>query len=337
MGRGWKILIGVLVVLAALLGVNALVVDSRTEEAEVTVPHGRILELPEGDVQVVDRGPRDASPIVLVHCFTCSLGWWDAMAPLLVHGLRGEPHRVVAIDLRGFGGSEKPSSGYSMENQADLVAAAMERLGIREATVAGHSLGGTVVTALAERSPELVDGVVIVDQAPNNGDEYEKDGLPFSAALTFVPVLGEGLWQVTPDFAIEDGLGAAFAPGYDVPDRFVDEFKRMTYTSYDSAPDAEDDYTDESGLDTRLGQAAVPVLAIFGEEEQIYDSPAALAAYARIPGAQTVLVPEAGHSPNVERPAETAGLVLRFAARTALARHAVQKGVQNENPVRPRP
>ncbi len=55
---------------------------------------------------------------MLIHGFTCAIDWWDRMMPLLERR-----HRVVAVDLLGHGGSEKPSSGYSMENQAKLVAA----------------------------------------------------------------------------------------------------------------------------------------------------------------------------------------------------------------------
>src|SRR6476620_8107153 len=103
MRRGWKIMIGVVVGVAVLLGLNAVVTDKETKPAEVTVPGGKILDLSGGDLQVVDRGPRDASPIVLIHCFTCAIDWWDRMMPLLTPS-----HRVVALDLRGHGGSEKP-------------------------------------------------------------------------------------------------------------------------------------------------------------------------------------------------------------------------------------
>jgi pimeloyl-ACP methyl ester carboxylesterase len=304
--RRMKIAIAVLTVIAVLLGVNALITSNETAGARVTVPGGRILSLPGGDLQVVDHGPRDAPPIVLLHCFTCAIDWWDRMMPMLQRG-----HRVVAFDLLGHGGSEKPDSGYSMENQADLVAQAMERLEVRNAVVVGHSLGGIVATALSEASPKLVDRLVIVGQAPEN-DGYGAD-LPFTAALTFTPVIGEALWQTTPDFALEDGLGVAFAPGYDVPDEFVEDFRRLTYTSYDESPRAEDAYTNSVPLDRRVRRSDVPLLAIFGAEEQIYDSEEALAAYAAI-GAETELIPGAGHSPNVERPALTAALLLGFAA-----------------------
>ncbi|HEX8690121.1 MAG TPA: hypothetical protein VF729_07745, partial [Solirubrobacterales bacterium] len=66
MGRGLKIGVVVVVALAVLLGLNAIVTSRETKDAEVTVPGGKILELPGGDLQVVDRGPRDGSPIVLL-------------------------------------------------------------------------------------------------------------------------------------------------------------------------------------------------------------------------------------------------------------------------------
>jgi pimeloyl-ACP methyl ester carboxylesterase len=330
MRRGWKILIGVVGVLAVLLTVNALLVDGETKSAEVTEPGGRILELDGGDVQVVDRGPRDGSPIVLLHCYTCAIDWWDRMMPLLERR-----HRVVAIDMLGFGGAEKPGSGYSMTDQAALVDEALSRLRVDDATVVGHSMGGTIGTALSEVPDNPVARFVDIDQAPNN-DDYEKEGLPFTAALAYIPVVGPALWRTMPDFAIEDGLSKAFAPGHDVPGAFVEDFRRQTYTSFDEAGQAETDFLDEEPLDSRLRGSGVPVLAIFGAEEQLYDPEKALAAYGALPGAETALVQGAGHSPNVEKPAQTAALVLGFADGGA-ARHRVQKAVQNEKPVRPRP
>lgn len=323
MGKGRKILIAALAVVAVLVvlvAVNAFVSGAETRPAEVRVPGGTLLDLDGGEVQVLERGPRDGSPVVLLHCYSCAIDWWDGMIPALARR-----HRVVAMDLRGFGGSEMPSSGYSMPEQADLVAETLEALEVRDATVVGHSLGGTVTTALAERFPELVSRAVIVDQAPDSS--FESEGLPPTAEATFVPVIGPALWRIAPDFTIEDGLSAAFAPGFDVPDEFVDDFRRMTYTSYDSAPDAEDDYSGEEPLDSRLRDAGIPLLAIFGAEEQLYHPQRSLAAYGRIPGARTRLVPGAGHSPNVERPALTASLVLAF----------MQEPVQERKPVRRRP
>jgi pimeloyl-ACP methyl ester carboxylesterase len=306
MGRGAKIAIGAVIVLAALLTVNTVVVDHETKEAGVTEPGGRILDLPGGKIEVVDRGPRQGSPIVLVHCFSCAINWWDRMMPRL-----DRTHRVLAVDLLGHGGSEKPTSGYTIPHQADLVAQAMARLGVRKAVVAGHSLGGSVVTALAERSPQLVRKVMIIDTPPS----HKGDSLGLIAKLGFAPVIGEFFWRVKPDFAVKKGLEVAFAPGFDVPDEFVEDVNRMTYSSYHDSPEGSGDYSDEEPLDQRMAKSGKPLMVIMGAEEQIINDPAErLAEYRRtVPGVKTRLIAGSGHSPNVEKPALTATLLLAFA------------------------
>jgi pimeloyl-ACP methyl ester carboxylesterase len=305
MRRGWKIALGALAALALVLTLNTVALESQSKDAEVTEDGAEILRLQGGDLQVLDRGPRDGRPIVLLHCFTCSIQWWDELIPLL-----DREHRVIAVDLLGHGGSEKPTDGYSIENQAQLVAQVLAQLRVEGATVVGHSLGGTVAVALAEQSRELVDRLVIIDQAPDNDFE---DGLGLLAEASFVPVLGEALWRIKMDWTIREGLEEAFAPGFDVPDEFVGDLRRMTYEAYDQAPGAEDDYSEETPLDERVRRSFVPLLAIFGSDDQIYDARESLRAYTNVPGAQTELVEGAGHSPNVEAPGETARLILGFA------------------------
>jgi pimeloyl-ACP methyl ester carboxylesterase len=314
LSRGWKILIAAVAVLAVLLAANTIAIDNETKPAEVTVDGGQILKLSGGDIQVWEDGPAQGGsgdpPIVLIHCYSCSLHWWGRMVPLV-----SERHRVIRVDLLGHGGSEKPQSGYSMEDQAALVGEALNQLDVEGAVVVGHSLGATVATALAEQSSELVDRVVDIDQAPDNSF----GSLPFIARLAYVPVLGELLGRVTPDFAVKDGYKDAFAPdfdiesGFDNPDQVVDDFRAMTYTSFDESSSAEDDYTEEIPLDERLTTAAVPLLVIFGDEDQIYDPEESAEAYEDVPGVRTALVAGAGHSPNVEKPEETARLILEFA------------------------
>lgn len=335
MGRGWKIAIGLVAAVAVLLAVNALVTGAETKSAGVTEPGGRIVHLPGGNLEVVERGPRGASPIVLVHCFTCAIDWWDGMIPLLARD-----HRVVAVDLLGHGGSEKPSSGYSIENQADLVAAALGRLGVRHAEVVGHSLGGTVSVALAERSPQLVGRVVIVDTGPT----HEEGDLGLIAWLAFQPVIGDALWRIKPDFSVRKGLEVAFAPGFDVPDAFVDDVDEMTYSAYTDSASESEDFSKEKPLDERMRDSGQPLLVIMGADEQIIDDPAArLAEYrATVPGVKTKLIQAAGHSPNVEKPAQAAALVLAFGRRKTPAKRVkakddLQEHVQKSEAVRGQP
>lgn len=312
MKRRWKILIGIGLGLVALLILNAVVVNNQTKQASTTVDGAQIVEAFGGEVQVTDTGPREAAPMVLIHCYTCSLRWWDAIQPELA-----KQRRVIRVDLLGHGGSQKPATGYSIEEQASTVASVLSSLGISGATVVGHSLGFSVATSLAEQSPDLVARLVDIDEAPNNdyGDR------PLEARLGYVPVLGQALWRTVPDFQIRDGLKEAFAPDYNLasgfedPDQVVTDFKSMIYRSFKESAQAEDDFTDSQPLDERLTALAIPLLVIFGSEDQLYDDPGEAAeAFADVPGVQTTIVEGAGHSPNVEKPKETAALLLEFSA-----------------------
>jgi pimeloyl-ACP methyl ester carboxylesterase len=312
--RRWKILIAIVVGLALLLAVNTLIVDAETKEARVTVDGGQILSLPGGEVQVtdtVDPASGRGAPIVLIHCFGCSLHWWDRMVPLL-----SPEHRVIRIDLLGHGGSAKPKTGYSIPDQGRLVAAALDRLGVQGAVVVGHSLGGTVAVSLAEQASQLVDRVVLIDQAP----DQSYGSLDFLTTLATTPVIGEALWRVRVDSLIEKGYEQAFAPGFDIssgfdnPNQVVDDNRAMTYTSFSDSPDAEESYSDDVPLDARMRAVSVPLMVIFGPEDQIYDAAPALAAYDDVPGARTEMIDGAGHSPNVEKTEQTAKLIEEFAA-----------------------
>ncbi|MDQ2939658.1 MAG: alpha/beta fold hydrolase [Actinomycetota bacterium] len=314
MRRWLKVLLGILAALVVLLILNAVVLDHQTKDAEITVDGATILPLPGGDLQVLDTGAgvpiKGQSTIVLLHCYTCSINWWDKLIPPLERA----GHRVIAIDLLGHGGSEMPSNGYSMQDQAQLVAQALDRLGAKgPLTVVGHSLGGAVGVALAEQSPQLVGRLVIVDSEPDSS----YGSLDLLARAAYTPILGEALWRVKMEWTIRKALSQAFAPGYDVPDQFVDDVKRLTYTAYDDSHSAYDSYVGESRLDKRISALGIPLLAIFGAEDQIIDARKALSAYAGVTGAQTALIQGAGHSPNVEKPTEAAQLILRFAKSVA--------------------
>jgi pimeloyl-ACP methyl ester carboxylesterase len=311
--RWLKITLGVLAGIVLLLLLNALVVSNATKDAYVRDDGARLIDTSGGTLQVLEQGDPQGTPIVLLHCATCSMDWWDNLAPLLE-----QDHRVIRIDLLGMGGSDKPGSGYGIEDQASAVAEALAKLHVVGATVVGHSLGGSVAVALAEQSPQLATRIVIVDQSPEDGFEHESLG----EHLSMWPVIGQAiarLVQIAPDSTIRDEYDQAFAPGYNIssgfdnPDQPVDDLRTMTYTALKDTVDAEQDFVDESPLDERLKALHVPVLVIFGAEDQIYDPQAAIARYQQVPGAQTHLIPGAGHSPNVEKPDLVAPLILAFA------------------------
>ena len=322
MRRRWKIALGVLAALAIILAVNTVTTGTETEPAEITAEGGQILELSRGDVQVTDstasltdearKAFATSQPIVLLHCYACSLHWFDRLEPLLA-----ENHRVIRIDLLGFGGSEKPESGYEIDAQAAMVAEALNQLGVDGALVAGNSMGAMVATSLAEQASQLVDRVAVIDMAPNTKDFGE--GLPLIARLGYIPVLGEALWRVTPNFVVRDAYEESFAPGFEVaggfddPDQVISDFDAMTYTSYDAAPAEADEFVEELPLDERFKRAPVPLMVIFGEEDQIFDADRAIEGFADVPGVRSELIAEAGHAPQIERPDDVAALIEDFA------------------------
>jgi pimeloyl-ACP methyl ester carboxylesterase len=317
--RWLKVTLAILAGLILLLLLNAVTVSNETDDAEVNAEGGELVETSYGALQVVDEGNPSGTPIVLIHGYTGSVNWWEKLAPLLT-----EQHRVIRVDLLGHGGSEKPGAGYAIENQGSAIAEALASLGVQGATVVGHSLGGTVAVAVAERSPQVVAKVVIVDQAPD--DSFEEDS-PLVQDAAYVPVIGQAMSRLTewvPASVVRDSFQDAFGPdfniasGFDNPDQVVDDLREMTYTAFDDAPEAENDYSDEQPLDQRMAAIKVPLLVIFGAEDEFYEAEASTAPYREVEGAEVALIQGAGHSPNVEKPEQVAPLILAFAAGRAV-------------------
>ncbi len=98
--------------------------------------------------------------MVFVHGWTCDRSHF---APQVAH--YAGSHRCVSVDLRGHGESDAPEQEYTVEGFADDVAAVCEQLGVTDAVLVGHSMGGAIVLALAARRPELARAVALLDPA----------------------------------------------------------------------------------------------------------------------------------------------------------------------------
>jgi len=97
--------------------------------------------------------------VVLVHGLASNARLWDGAAAALC----AKGYRVVALDQRGHGRSDKPSHGYEMATVVDDLSALISAMRIEQPVVAGQSWGGNVVVELAHRHPDLVSGVCAVD------------------------------------------------------------------------------------------------------------------------------------------------------------------------------
>jgi pimeloyl-ACP methyl ester carboxylesterase len=295
-----RLVLAALLLLAILLAVNTVVTDNETKAGQADL--GRVFDLPGGDLQVREEGARKGTPLVLLHGFAGSMHWYTP----LVERLRTD-FRLIRIDLLGHGGSEKPDGGYSMEHQAEQVARVLSALRVDRAVIVGHSMGGVVATAFAERNLGRVDGLVLIG-TPSQEDAGE---LPFVARLGFVPVLGEAARRLVTDGMVKDNLEKAFAPEFEVPDQFVEDFNRMTYSSYDRSHHASDDFGEKRSVADRLAALRKPLLAIQGARDEFVD-PDSVRNYRRVPRARIASVSNSGNSPMVEQPSETARLIRTF-------------------------
>ena len=290
--------------IAFLLLVHTVVTDRETDDAEKS-KGGKIVELDGGDLHYKDEGDRGDPVIVLLHGFASSQRWWDQVAPdLAQRGLR-----VIRFDLLGHGNSEKPRDGYAPDEQARLVAAALDKLRVKRATVVGHSMGGTVATALVEQKPRLVRKLAVLGTTPREG--YAE--LPLTGRVAGWPVVGELVRRFAPDQVIKAGLDSAFADDVEVPDEFVDDLDGMTFSAYDKSSAESREYVEERANSDRVADARVPLLVIFGTADEIVDPDAADRWKKDVPRARVVKMEDVGHSPHWEQPRDVTELLLEFA------------------------
>ncbi len=133
-----------------------------------------------------DTGSGDP-PILLVHGWTCDHTY---MAPQFEHFRR--THRVIAVDLRGHGQSDKPKQAYTMAAFADDLAWLCGQLKVKKPIMIGHSMGGVIGVELAARFPEVPGAVVTLD-SPIVPPQELIDGI---AAPTIEALRGPGYREV---------------------------------------------------------------------------------------------------------------------------------------------
>lgn len=127
--------------------------------------HSHFVNVDGARIHYQEFGDASKPPIVLIHGYTASVYVWKTVAPMLAEA----GFRVIAVDLLGFGYSEKPSwFDYSIQAQARMVSRFMDRLGIGRATIAGSSYGGAVAATITLDNPERVEKLILVDAVIND-------------------------------------------------------------------------------------------------------------------------------------------------------------------------
>ena len=97
-------------------------------------------------------------PLLFIHGWCCDHTFWAQQVPAL-----SADHRVVAVDLRGHGESDKPDQDYAISGFVDDVAWLCRELDIERPVIIGHSMGGVIALNVARRQPAMARALVFVD------------------------------------------------------------------------------------------------------------------------------------------------------------------------------
>jgi pimeloyl-ACP methyl ester carboxylesterase len=233
----------------------------------------------------------DGPPVVLLHGFASALETWRGVIPELA-----KKHRVLALDLKGFGWSSRPEGDYSPQAEAQLVLALMEQRNIHTAAVFAHSWGSSVALAMAIAAPERVTRLVLYDAWV-----YEEQ-LPTTFLWARASGVGEALFDLFYAERPDDKIARAFYdPKKYVSEKFVEDVERALdrpgTTAAALAAVRAQRYAEMQKQYTEVKQ---PALLLWGREDQV-----TLLTYGErlvrdLPHAHLVVYPRCGHFPMIE-------------------------------------
>jgi pimeloyl-ACP methyl ester carboxylesterase len=250
-------------------------------------------------------------PVMLLHGFGASAYSWRVQGPALA-----KDHRVFTLDLKGYGLSDKPEDGkYAISDQADLVAAFIRTRDLHDLVVMGHSMGGGVTLMtyfkVAEDNPRRIKRLVLIDSAG-----YPQK-MPWFIRFARIPVINSvGTWLLSPRFATAMVLRKCYYNQDKITDEQID-----TYAYYGSLPGGREAVVqtakqivpdDIEAVTARYQTISVPVLIIWGADDEVVPVSVGKNFKRDIPGSELVILPQCGHIPPEEEAAETTRIVKEF-------------------------
>jgi pimeloyl-ACP methyl ester carboxylesterase len=246
-------------------------------------------------------------PVLLLHGIFAEKDHWVDFARALP-----KDWGLVIPDLPGFGESDRLAAArYGYAEQLPRLLGLMDALGLPQAHLAGSSMGGALATQLAAQHPQRVASLALIG-APH--------GLRSPRPSPVDRLIDAG----------EVPLVARDAAGFDALLRRL--FHRRPWIPYPVLQAARRDavqraasnrrlwgehVVDRYRLPERLGAVRGPVLALWGEHDQVFDASGAGLLHALLPQAEVRVMPQLGHLPMMEAPTRTARLYTRFVAECA--------------------
>ncbi len=249
-------------------------------------------------------GSGNAGTILLIHGYPLNGDLFAAQRRAL-----GARYRVITVDLRGFGDSVAPDDQGSIDLYATDVLALMDRLGIPQAIIGGHSMGGAITLRLYQRAPGRFRGMILNDpaaQPPPTAEQFVWRGYQQQAResdpSSFVPLL-------LPEFLT--GRTRSTRPN------FVTKVTALILAASRNGlvggARALETRPDVRGV---FGNIAVPTLILEGEEDSLTPMEGAVALSRAIPGSTLAIVPGASHGVIREAAAASNAAILDWLARS---------------------
>lgn len=224
---------------------------------------------------------------MLLHGYPLDHHLWDDVLPLLK-----DTFDLIIPDLRGFGESTTVATPYSMNDFASDVAGLLDQLGIQKTAVAGHSMGGYVALAFAERYPERMNGLALVSSQVLADPPDRKEARYKTAAEVAEKGINGVVETMTSKFT-SDPHWQAFAH---------ESMEKQQPAAYIGALKAMADRADSTGL---LSTIKYPVVVIHGDADALIPVDRAREVKAARPESTLVEISGAGHMPMCEAPTET--------------------------------
>ena len=331
LGLALAVLVALALIALAVLHRGTL--SYATLEQRYAAPASRYLDLPDGvHLHYRDEGPSSGPVIVLVHGFSDSTATWDAwISPLKAH------YRVISLDLPGHGLTRAPPTWPAgTAHYVDLLDRVVGRLGVPRFALVGNSMGGSVAWNYALLHPDRLTALVLVDAA-GWPEPSRKPGQASNGALAFQMLRTPwGRWLLSHiDLrpVIADGLRKAFHDPSKVTDTMINRFSDLSH--------APDHPAIILGMQTRgwvlatpeaMARIRTPTLVMHGVDDRLIPVAAGRRFAATIPGAQLILYPDSGHTPQMEIPARSAADLTAFLARHGDGAVDAGAGSQAEGP-----
>jgi pimeloyl-ACP methyl ester carboxylesterase len=281
-----------------------------------------------GNVMIYRAGPPGADPVVLVHGLGPSgAGDWRKLIPALAGR-----YEVFALDLPGFGRSDKENRLYSPANFARVIDAVLAKRISRPFVLIGHSLGGAVCLAYGAAYPERMSRLVLVDAAGILQRAVYAEFLGRGAAeqafgknLRSVPWLDSFVRTV---LTRAEDLPVSSQIILTVP-LMREKLLRADPTAIAAYALIEHDFSHE------LRSIKAPTLVIWGAEDRVAPLRTGELVAAAIQGARLAVIDGAGHTPMLETPEQFNGLVLdELDGRLRIDPYAMPRGAPGDRVAR---